>query len=377
MKKIIWFVILILLIIIGISSCEDKNNNNNDNVIIEDIDSAKSEVKNNKIEKNYSFEDKGNRLLGIGVNEGNIGFEKAFNKAKETNFNVIELAQQWDELETEKEVYTNFYLDIANDYYPNHNIKISLNLNPIDTTNLRIPKDLKDKKLNDKETIERFKKVIDYLMLKTDKLEIVSLAIGNEIDVYLGNNKDKWEEYILFYKEITEYIHNKYPEVKVGTKITFESLNKNLKEESKNINQYSDIILTTYYPIKNNKVENTIIVHEAFEEIVELYPNKKIYFAEIGYPSSEYLDSSQLKQADFIRESFKAWDIHKEQILLLNFIWLHDISSEELKHYEKYYGLGSKGFLEYLGTLGFRTYNGKDKLAFVALKEETELRNWD
>lgn len=166
MKKIIWFVILILLIIIGISSCEDKNNNNNDNVIIEDIDSAKSEVKNNKIEKNYSFEDKGNRLLGIGVNEGNIGFEKAFNKAKETNFNVIELAQQWDELETEKEVYTNFYLDIANDYYPNHNIKISLNLNPIDTTNLRIPKDLKDKKLNDKETIERFKKVIDYLMLK-------------------------------------------------------------------------------------------------------------------------------------------------------------------------------------------------------------------
>ena len=294
---------------------------------------------NYTIEKNYTFKNKGERLLGIGVNEGAIGFEKAFSKAKETKFNVIELSQQWDELETEKEKYSNFYLDIANDYYPEHGIKISLNLNPIDTTNLRVPEDLKNKKLNDMEVIERYKKVLDYVISRTDKLEIVNLAMGNEIDIYLGNDEDKWEEYLEFYKEIVEYSHDKYPQVKIGTKITFEGISNNNIEESKNINQYSDIIMTTYYPIKNDIVENPLVVHEDFKKVVELYPNKKIYFSEIGYPSSTYLHSSEVKQAEFIRESFKAWDRNSNEIVLLNFVWLHDISSKELNHYKKYYGI--------------------------------------
>ena len=140
MKKIIWVLFGVLFLIVTIVSCEDSNNAKKENGINSDVQ-IDVENYNYTIEKNYTFKNKGERLLGIGVNEGAIGFEKAFSKAKETKFNVIELSQQWDELETEKEKYSNFYLDIANDYYPEHGIKISLNLNPIDTTNLRVPED--------------------------------------------------------------------------------------------------------------------------------------------------------------------------------------------------------------------------------------------
>jgi hypothetical protein len=58
---------------------------------------------------------------------------------------------------------------------------------------------------------------------------------------------------------------------------------------------------------------------------------------EIGYPTSNYLKSSEEKQADFIEEVFKARDSHKEQITLLNYTWLHDIRKEEVAIYKKYY----------------------------------------
>ena len=43
---------------------------------------------------------------------------------------------------------------------------------------------------------------------------------------------------------------------------------------------------------------------------------------------------------------------------------------------EKYYCLKDKGFASFLGTLGLRTYDGKDKEAFVTLGEEVKKRDW-
>lgn len=49
---------------------------------------------------------------------------------------------------------------------------------------------------------------------------------------------------------------------------------------------------------------------------------------------------------------------------------------EAVKGYERYYGVGNKAFASYLGTLGLRTYEGKNKDAFRALVEEEGKRGW-
>ncbi len=79
-------------------------------------------------------------------------------------------------------------------------------------------------------------------------------------------------------------------------------------------------------------------------------------------------------QRDFIKEIFKAWDKHRLQVKLIDFVWLHDLSRSEVDIFVGYYGVSAKPFKEFLKTLGLRTYDGKEKQAFTAVKAEAEIR---
>ena len=142
-----------------------------------------------------------------------------------------------------------------------------------------------------------------------------------------------------------------------------------------------DVILVTYYPMSftitfNFKMKEPSVVRSDFNKITSLYPNKKIYFAEAGYASSRDSGGSEEKQSEFIKQIFLAWDEHNDQVKLINFLWLHDLSPETVDYLAKAYGLSNKSFTEYLRTLGLRTYEGQDKPAFIALKQEAKARGW-
>ncbi|MBW6519116.1 MAG: hypothetical protein K0A89_11530 [ANME-2 cluster archaeon] len=164
------------------------------------------------------------------------------------------------------------------------------------------------------------------------------------------------------------------PGVNIATKIMFEGI---LKSEARAMNEHSDVVSVTYYPLNRNfSVQDPAVVHRDLDAITSVYSNRTIYISEAGYPSSPYLGSSQQKQSQFITEMFSAWDDHSEQVAFVNFIWLHDIPASEVIRYTGYYGFSSRGFSEYLGTLGLRTYEGKDKQAMITLKKEASERGW-
>ena len=48
----------------------------------------------------------------------------------------------------------------------------------------------------------------------------------------------------------------------------------------------------------------------------------------------------------------------------------------QVQSYTKYYGVGQRAFAEYLGTLGLRSHDGKDKQAFQTLRQEAKSRGW-
>jgi len=193
----------------------------------------------------------------------------------------------------------------------------------------------------------------------------------------LGSDEEMWRQYGVFYKEVVDYIHANYPKIKVGTKITFDGLAGFARAQAKLINDYSDIIMMTYYPIKADfTVREPKEVMSDLKTIVELYPRKKIYILEAGYPSGTLVNSSEAKQAEFIKEIFKAWDLYAEHIKLIDFLWLHDLPPEALSAYGNYYQFDSEKFLAFIGTLGLRSYSAKDKEAFRVLVEEVEARGW-
>jgi hypothetical protein len=323
---------------------------------------------------------KGERLLSIDLTvSSDDDFGKAFTLAHAVGMQVTSLSLAWDDLEPFPGQYGSEpnWPKIANDFYSQQGVAISLALTPIDTNNLRLPDYLKDKTFDDPEVIERFKHLLDYVFSQLPDLELSSLAIGNEIDGYLGTNQQLWQEYTRFFEATSAYAKTKRPGLLVGSKVGFGGLTKEAHILSADLVRASDAVMLTYYPLNADfTVKNPKVVHEDFAKLVTLFPDKPIYILEAGYPSSELLGSSETKQADFVREIFRAWDTHAKYIELLDFLWLHDIPPTVANELGDYYRLRDEKFLAYLATLGLRTFDGEDKEAFKVLRLETKQRGW-
>jgi hypothetical protein len=118
------------------------------------------------------------------------------------------------------------------------------------------------------------------------------------------------------------------------------------------------------------------VVRRDVDAVMALYPAKPVYFLEFGYPSSPALGSSEEKQAEFVREMFRAWDAYAERIPMITFFAMSDLARAELDRWVGYYGITQGNFREYLGTLGLLRADGTRKKAFAAFKEEAAARGW-
>jgi hypothetical protein len=188
-----------------------------------------------------------------------------------------------------------------------------------------------------------------------------------------------WNQYQAFFEATAPYVRDLRPGLLVGVKAMFEGLTGDASPYLLSLNESTDLVLVTYYPLMNNfKVRDPKIVHDDFRRLTQLYERRIIHFLEAGYPTSALLSSSEEKQAQFVREVFQAWDIYADQIQMISFVWLSDITVAEVEEWEHYYGFQDRHFAEFLGTLGLRTSSGsgEDKQAFKVIRAEAEARGW-
>ena len=209
---------------------------------------------------------------------------------------------------------------------------------------------------------------------------LLNFQIGNEIDGYDTSDEPMsfWGDYGFFLQEITNYIHSIDPNVKVGFTSTFDGLMLN-SNRFKVLLQNVDILGVTYYPLNPDfSVKNPNTPFTDFENLVNIFVSKPIYLQEVGYQSSDINNSSEKKQADFYCKLFKAWDLHKDKIKSLNILRLNDLSLQGAQEVARPYGISSDKFIEYLRTLGIRTYEGegKNKPAFDIIKRNAVERGW-
>ena len=324
----------------------------------------------------------GGRTLELHLNTAeNDNFEQSVRKAKALGAESVSLSVHWDNYETAPGVYQpeQDWLEIANAYYPAQDLQVSLVISVLDTTEIRLPEDLQGRSLADPEVIERFQAFLEEVHRKIPDLTLTSLALGNEIDGVLGTDPARWEEYGVFYQSSAAYARELWPGTPIGTKVMFAGLTGGSADLAAALNQHSDVIMLTYYPLQGDfSVRDPDVIHHDLAEAAALYPGRMLYLTEIGYPSGEATDSSYQKQADFIREMFAAWDEHAGQIPVLSYSWLTDLSRESVSTFQNYYGVSNQAFGEFLRTLGLRTYpgDGEDKPGYEAFLEETRARDW-
>jgi hypothetical protein len=316
------------------------------------------------------------RILAIDITSAaDNDYESAFRRGKDVGMQEVGLFFNWNAIESDPAVYENANLAIANMYYPHRDTTVSLTIAPIHTNKKVVPDDLRKTPFNDPTMIRRFTEMLDWVFTQIPDLELRSLVIGSEMDVYLGSDEDQWQQYRTFYREVRNHLREKHPNLPVAAEATFEGLTGYAQDQMKELNEYSDIIGVSYYPLEDFTVKDPSFVAFDFSTLTELY-DKPIYFYQLGYPSSPLLDSSETKQSEFIREVFTAWDVYESQIKLIDFTWLHDLSQEAVRENEQFYGMTDDRFAAFLGSLGLRTYDGTDKEAFKTLQEEAEKRGW-
>jgi len=322
---------------------------------------------------------KGGRMLGIAVNENpRVNFDTAFQAAKRTGFDMVSLPIAWDSIETSPGKYAADpnYLAIANLFYPASGVRVALELNPIDTNNLRLPNDLQQKSFADPLVVQRFKLLLDYVFAQLPALHLVALTIGNEVDGYL-HTPGLRTSYIHFLQQVIPYAKSKRGGLQVGVKSMFAGVTGTGRHWLKRLNSTTDVIMVTYYPFAEDfSVAAPDVVARDLRDLVAIYPSKPIYLSEIGYPSGSRVGSSETLQARFIRSAFRAWDQHADRIKLMEFTWLHDQSPAAIEYFQRYYGISDPRFVEFLSTLGLRRYDGTDKPAFRELIRQAKQRGW-
>ena len=326
--------------------------------------------------------EKGDRMLEIHITDPEDGnYDESIKRIQDLGTESVSLSIFWDEIEVSPGVYNPDpnWLEIANLYYPPQDLNVSLVISVLDTTEVRLPKDLQGKSMADPETIQRFIDLLGQIQTQIPDLELTSVAIGNEIDGVLGSDQNAWSEFQTFFEAVAPEARELWPGVPIGTKIQFSGLTGPMKDAAKKVNASADIIMATYYPLNADfSMQKPDVVLDDFQRITDIYPGREIHFNEIGYSTSETIHSSPKKQADFIHYMFQAWDENSDQIKMISYSWLTDLPISSVRELESYYGLSDPGFAEFLRTLGLRTFpgSGEDKIGYEAFKLEARARGW-
>jgi hypothetical protein len=329
---------------------------------------------------------KGQRLLGIDIsNSANATYDNAMLLAKSAGMEFTQLSLSWDSVESANTsqpggtipgVYSSSGWNFSDGYYPAYQVALALNLNPLDTNNNRIPSDLQALPFDHPSVISRYEQAADFVLSQLPHVTVVSFAVGNEVDASLTTSA-QWTQYTVFYQTVASYLRNHHPGLKVGVKATFTGLTQSSQAYLLNLNQFSDTLLVTYYPINANfSVKDPSLVETDFATLTGLYPAKPIGFLEAGYQSATTCASSEALQTAFIDHLFNAWDQQASHVQMVNYLWLHDRSLADVDQFSAYYGLYDPRFREYLRTLGLRNYDGTDKPAFAEFKNQAAARGW-
>lgn len=305
------------------------------------------------------------QTLGISITESNRGdYDADVNQALSAGAKATSLTLFWDEADQNGSYAPEFdWPSIANGYYPAKGISLVLSLAVIDTVIERRPEALRGYAFDDPRVLARFESYVSEVLARLKDTDLVAISIGNEVDGYLSSPQD-WAEFAGFFAGAAEIVHRLRPGVPVGFTATWDGLRGTNGPYILHANQASDALFINYYPLDSGfRVLPPTDISKQLDAMITVASGKPVFLTETGYPSAG-CGSSDAMQLAYFQALLAALEDRESDIPLAMLVWLHDITPAALDHYRRYYSMPNPCFLSYLGTLGLRTNDGRDKPAF-------------
>jgi hypothetical protein len=310
------------------------------------------------------------RLLGLAVADNPArAYDQGAAIVSKLGANVVVIPLTWDFVETKPGIYApeTDWLQIASLTYPAIGWKVALELNPIDTNADRRPKWLAGKAWDDPEVISAFVKMVGEVVSRSEKLDLVSITFGNEVDALLGANTAQTEAYSKLLVAGRNVAKRLRPNAPVGVKTTFGGLTGAARQQILKLNGATDVVMITYYPLDADFRARDLQSSPAkdLDSMVSAFQERTIHLSEVGYPSSEKCGYGEEGQSKFVTAFFEAWDQHKDTIRLVYWDWMTDWDEAAVQEASSYYGIDNPCFSEFIGTLGLETNTLVPKAAWA------------
>jgi hypothetical protein len=318
----------------------------------------------------------GARRFGIEVDEPE-GFDHAveLEKAKAIGSSAVQITFPWRSLEPTAGQRDLDFLTFAMGYYRERGVSVLLSVPTIDTVERMYPADLMSVALDDPAAVARFAGLLDDILAISGD-ELTHLVIGNEVNVYLGGRPaPEWDAYADFVAAAVAHLEAARPAIDVGVSVTFGGLPD---ARLTTLTASTDVRYVTYYYL-GNEFGGTPAgnLPDDFATMLAYAGDQPLALKEYGYPTGAATGGSDAGQLDFVNATFTAWDRDADRIPLIMFSIMFDRSRTYCEQTAAYYGFpGDEEFIQFLCTLGLRTYADQPKPAWNELAAEASARGF-
>jgi hypothetical protein len=297
---------------------------------------------------------------------------KWFKIAVDAGVTSTKLSPIWRDIEKAPGEYDFLELESDSQLAGEFKLPIYLTIRVVDTNNTGVPASYAGWSFDDPRMAQKLKEFVVALAPHLHG-EVKWVSIGNEVDAYFSEHKNEIAAYRKLLDQVVGTVRETFPGTQYTVNFTFEGL-AGFSEEFKPIVDTVDFISLTYYPLNPDfTFRDPAVVRDDIKKMIEAAGSRKVFFQEIGYSSAERLNSSEEKQARFLKNIFEALREFQSHIIAAHFLWMSDIAQSLVDQFGHYYKLpSSENFKAYLATLGYFDRNGRPKAAWKVFQQEAQ-----
>jgi hypothetical protein len=335
----------------------------------------------------------GGRVLAMEVNPPNpADHATKLDVAMSIGVKGIPPTLSWSVLEPTPNKPETTWVSAMNSVYVSRKVKVMLTIPTIDTVTLLVPTDLTQAlelgpsggglAWDDTYVKARFENLLNAVLDAADpNLDLPYLLVGNEVNVYLAGKPDSvWQAYRGFIEAAKSVIQKKRPKTQVGVNVSYNGP-KGAEAKIAALNTNMDVCFVSYYLNGNDfggMQQNDVAADIA--GMLKLCGERPVVLKEFGYPTG-VSKASPAGQEQFVGQLFQSWDTHASRIPFVVLSRMYDGKLESCQSEAVTYGVkpsdpGYGEFVQFLCTLGFRSYDDTPKPAWARIASEAKARGF-
>jgi hypothetical protein len=293
----------------------------------------------------------------------------AFDKAVAAGMTFAYVLPNWNAVEPKPDSFNFADVDLLAELAERHDLPIALNFRVLDAGQRAIPREYQQWSLDDRRLGERLETVLRQLAPHLRR-RVRWITIGNEVDSYFNAHRNDVEPFARLLTSVAPTVRELFPGAPLSVNFTAGAASQMGRYGP--ILDRVDCLSFSYYPLNSDfTMKPPSVADDDIRRMIDAAGGRQVLFQEIGYASADRLNSSEMKQAEFLQNVFTALAAHADRVLAARVLFMSDLPKQVVDDLARYYKApNSANFKAYIQTLGLIDGTGRPKPAWAVFERE-------